>query len=290
MISINNEKKLAAEKLLSGIKNLPSIPKIMFDVTRLLNNPRTTTSELVQLIGKDQGLTTKILSIANSPLYGLQRKVSSLEFALIVLGFKEIGDIVIAISMADAVKMKAEDKFNFMDFWTHSMIVGAGAKGLAQTLGLYDLASDAFVAGTLHDLGSQLIFRYFSKEYDNLLQAQIDGLEDHLNLEYSLIGMSHQEIGRFLAEKWNLPKELCEVMQFHHTPSKAVINPPLVSLVHVADYITQKLQIASFSWDNNFILDEAVIEILNLISREKLEEGIEEYRELYAMSAAGISI
>ena len=108
-------KREATERTLSSIKNLPSIPKVIFDVTKLLNTPEPSAYSLSEIIIKDAGLTTKLLAIANSPLYGIKRKVSSLEFAILVLGFQEIKNIVTALSLADSFKIAGDKNFSPFD-------------------------------------------------------------------------------------------------------------------------------------------------------------------------------
>ena len=73
---------------LSKICNLPALPSIVNEALRMLNDPDTCNSDLIKIISKDQSFITKILTIANSPIYGLRREVSTLDFAILVLGFK----------------------------------------------------------------------------------------------------------------------------------------------------------------------------------------------------------
>lgn len=278
------------EAALKNIKKLPLIPKVMFEVTKLLQDPGVTTNQLANLIGKDQGLTTKVLSISNSPLYGLQRKVTSLEFAIIVLGYKEISDIITAISLSDAIRVKSDRDFNQEDFWVHSMVVGAAAKGLSQNLGFLDIGSDAFVAGVIHEMGIQIIHNFMHPQY---LQI-IDEVENHglsyTEAEMKVLGLTHQQAGRFLAESWNLPVLLCDALNYHHSPSSIPGNKALVSVVHLADYMSKVLHIGSFSWDDDMQLDESIIKTLQFNSREHLEKMILEYKDMFAETAASIRI
>lgn len=274
-------KRVQTEKLLSSIKNLPLIPKMMFEVTKFLQSPAPTTSGLARLIGKDQGLTAKILSVANSPLYGLQRKVTSLEFAIIVLGYKEIRDIVSALSLAESIKSGSDKFFNQEEFWLHSMVVGSAAKGISQSLGHMDLGSDAFVAGMLHELGIQLMHKYLHTQFEEICRKVWQEGEPFSKAELDTLGLTHQEMGKFLAEKWNLPVVLCETLNHHHSPGEISSRSVLASVVHLADYMTQKLQIANVYWDNGMELDTAIIDILQLGSMENLEKFILEYRDLF---------
>jgi len=279
-------KRLNTEDALRKIKNLPLIPKVMFEVTKLLQSPSVTTSSLAKLIGRDQGLTTKILSIANSPLYGLQRKVTSLEFAIIVLGYKEISDIVTALSLAEAIKVSSDKNFNQSDFWVHSMVVGTAARGISQTLGFMDIGSDAFVAGVLHEMGIQLLNKFFNKDFLLILEKVRFNNFAYLETEKEVLGLSHQEIGRFVGEKWNLPKILCDVLNYHHTPSLCEENKIITSIVHLADYMTQKFQIADFYWDLNMTLDKEIIKILQFNYEENLDRFIKDHRDLFFQTAS----
>ncbi|MCU7492923.1 MAG: HDOD domain-containing protein [Bacteroidota bacterium] len=274
-------KRIQTEKLLGNIKNLPLIPKMMFEVTKFLQSPAPTTSGLARLIGKDQGLTAKILSVANSPLYGLQRKVTSLEFAIIVLGYKEIQDIVSALSLAESIRSSTDKCFNHEEFWLHSMVVGSAAKGISQNLGHMDLGSDAFVAGMLHELGIQLMHKYMHAQFEEIFRRVSTEGESFHTAELDTLGLTHQDMGKFLAEKWNLPVVLCETLNHHHSPGEIGSRSVLASVVHLADYMTQKLQIANVYWDKDMELDPAIIDTLQLGSMENLEKFILEYKDLF---------
>jgi HD-like signal output (HDOD) protein len=101
------------------------------------------------------------------------------------------------------------------------------------------------------------------------------------DVEVEILGYDHQDIGRFLAEKWNLPQQHCSTINNHHHPSQAEENKVMASIVHLVDYMTQKLEIGAFYWDNNYELDESVIDILKFGTREKLDEFVEGYRDLF---------
>ncbi|MEI7811832.1 MAG: HDOD domain-containing protein [Ignavibacteria bacterium] len=283
-------KRAATESVLNGVKNLPLIPKVMFEVARFLQNPEANTTGLAKLISKDQGLTTKILSIANSPLFGLQRKVFSLEFAIIVLGYKEISDVVTAISLADSLKVSSDKDFDQNDFWIHSMVVGTASKSIAHNLGYMDLGSDAFVAGTLHEFGIQLLHRIFHPQFLEICAMAEKGEAVFFEAEQEKFGLSHQEIGKFLGEKWNLPEVLCNILSYHHFPSKSPGNKILASIVHLADYMTQELQVANCYWDKGMQLDKEIINILQLKSEENLKNFIMDFKELFIDTASSIRL
>jgi HD-like signal output (HDOD) protein len=281
MLSELMEDKRKKTKLkLDGIRNLPSIPKVIIEVSELLRKDNTTAVALAQCIGKDQGLTTKILSISNSPLYGLQRQVSSLEFAIVVLGLKEISQLVTSISISGVLKQSSNEHFKFEELWNHSLLVGTGAKDICRQLGYPELGADAFVGGMLHDMGIQLLIKYFSVEFKSIVNASLAS-ENFLNQELEELGLTHQDMGAYLATKWNLPDSLCSSIQYHHNPNKATSDNILVSIIHLTDYMSQLFNVAPFFGDGGFELDESIIDTLNFSSREELNEFIENYKEQF---------
>ena len=206
------------KRLLSGIRNLPSVPFIMVEVSKMLDNPRTGASELGKLISKDQAMVAKILSVANSPLYGLPRRVSTIEFAIVILGFDHIKNIVIALSMMEAFKSKEDKNWNRRAFWLHSLITASAAKRIADDLG-YRKSGEAFTCGLLHDLGISVIQRYFYDGFKEIMDLVNDQQMRYINAEQKVLGLTHQEIGQFLIEKWNLPSSLGDAILYHHIPS-----------------------------------------------------------------------
>ncbi len=274
------EKREKTQLVLSNIYNLPAVSAVMMEVSRLLDDPSTNTSVLSEMIGKDQGLATKILSIANSPLYGLPRKVSTIDFAILIIGFQDIKNIVIALSMIESFKNKTDKNLDQREFWLHSIITGNAAKRIAEDLG-YRIGGEAFVGGLLHDLGIPVIHKYFHSNFENIVKNFNDNGMSLLDAEIEELGYTHQDIGRFLAEKWNLPGHLCSAIQLHHSPSKAEDDDVLTSLIHVADYMTQKLGVGNFYLDNNYKVEDAALKALKFDSLEKLDEYLEKYRALF---------
>jgi len=233
------KKREKTELILSNVYNLPSIPKVMMEVSELLAKPTTTTAELSKVISQDQGLVTKILSIANSPLYGLPRKVSTIEFAILILGYGDIKNIVTALSMIESFKIKSDKNLDQKKFWAHSVITGVAAKRVSEDLG-FRIGGEAFIAGLLHDLGITVIHKFFHTAFEQICKDVETNNMTYNEAELENLGLTHREIGKFLAEKWNLPPALVDTVLNHETPDNATENRILTAVVHLADYMTNK--------------------------------------------------
>ncbi|MHB1687336.1 MAG: HDOD domain-containing protein [Ignavibacteriaceae bacterium] len=274
-----NEKKTYL-RLLSSIRNLPSIPIVMFEVSKLLNNPKTSASDLGKMISKDQGMVAKILTVANSPLYGLPRRVSTIEFAIVILGFEHIKNIIVALSMVEAFKKEEGKSWDSKSYWNHSIIAASAAKRIADDL-YYPKSGEAFTAGLLHDLGISIIQRYFNTEFKAICDLADAQQMRYLKAEEQILGLTHQEIGKFLVSRWNLPDFLGDAICNHHHPSASEENKVLASIVHLADYMTQRIGVGCFYWDDNIELDENIIQILNFGNESNLNKFIDRYEELF---------
>ncbi len=287
--SINDLGKRTLDEF-KNIKNLPTIPKVVLEVNEMLKNHSGDIVHLTEIIAKDQGLTTKILAVANSPLYGLPRKVSSLEFGIMLLGMGEVSNIVTALSLAQVIKGDSIEGFDYMEFWTHSMLVGSASKDIAKRLGFAELAGDAFVAGMLHDIGVQLEARYFPEQFKEILKLVNEQKMPFYQAEIEVLGVSHEDIGHYMITKWNLPDNLADVLGYHHNPSQFEKENITLDIVHLADTMTKLFDIGTFTWDSGGEFDESIIRNLNFSNKEELDEFIEEYFEIFQDTASEIRL
>lgn len=275
-----DKKRERALRIISTVQNLPSVPAIIFELNKVIENPMASAAQIGRIISKDQGLVTKILKVANSPLYGIPRRVSTIDFAVVILGFNQIKNIVIAISMMESFRDLGDVQFPKKEYWIHSIMVASAAKRLSDDLNL-NCSGEAFTAGLLHDLGLPIVHKYFNKEYTQIFQI-LNNSELPVDLiEKGIIGLSHCEIAKILIDKWNLPLTFSEVAMYHHSPANAENFRELVAVVHLADYMTNMLETGNFVWDREFKLDPTVINTLNLHDEEYLKGFIETYKDLF---------
>ncbi len=263
---------------LAEIKNLPAIPSIMMEVSNLLNDQTSNTAYIARSIEKDQALTLKTLSMANSSYYGLQRKISTMDIAVKILGFEHMKDIVMRLTVLEAFTTTPSKHWDRQAYLLHSLITANIAKKIAMEL-KYPRPGEAFTAGLLHDFGIMVIKRYFPEEFEYICDTVESRAVTYLDAELKVIGMTHQKVGEFLSDKWALPEALSSSILYHHQPLKS-INPKLASMIHIADYMTQKFQIANIEWDKDLKLDGNIFSTLKFNSNEELEKFIDGFEEI----------
>jgi HD-like signal output (HDOD) protein len=266
------------EKVQSIIQ-LPALPTIAMEVVEMVDNPKTSASKLGRLISTDQALTAKVLKIANSPFYGFPRKISTIDFAIIVLGYDALKEIVISISLVSSLQKKSDSMFDAKVFWDHAITSGVLARRLARDLG-YRVSGEVFVGGLLHDMGISVLHRYFKNEFKRITEIVRETDLTALEAEESVLGVTHGEIGGWLAERWNLPDHLVEAITLHHQPTHAVQNKDLVALIHCADVFACRMNGTPVEFDKGNDFDREALDHLQLNDDTLLSDYMTNYREL----------
>ena len=273
---------LSADYIRDKVKtiiNLPALPSIAMEVVEMVDNPKTSASQLGKIISTDQALTAKVLKIANSPFYGFPKKISTIDFAIIVLGFDALKEIVISISLVSSLQKKSDNYFDSKAFWDHSIATGVIARKLARDLG-YRVSGEVFVGGLLHDMGISVMHRYFNNEFKRIVDISRESDLTFMEAEESVLGVTHADIGSWLAERWNLPDHLVEGVLLHATPGKAKKNPELVAIIHCADVFAARISSAPVEFDKGVDFDQAALERLRLDDLNVLDEYIKSYSEV----------
>ncbi len=224
------------KRITESIIGLPTLPTVVSKMIELVDNPRTSAASLARLISSDQTLTARILKLANSAYYGFPREISTVNMAIVVLGFNTVKDMGLSLSVFDVFKNQENcSVFDISRFWEHSIGCGVASRMLARDYHSRN-ASEAFVAGLLHDIGKIILNQYFHQEFLQIMDMVVQGstLED---AEESLIGTSHAQIGAWLAEKWNLPEIISQTILYHHQPWCSKKDNVFVGTVTLADHL-----------------------------------------------------
>lgn len=227
----------------------------------LLEDPGVSAAELGKLLSADQGLTLRILRMANSAYYNFPRQIGTINLAIVVLGFETVKSLTLSISINDTVKnWKIHSDFDFRAYWRHSLDTALCARILAKNVN-YKVPGEAFVAGLIHDVGKMLIARYFSPEFAIIRNNTKSSVKPIYEIESEVLGADHAEIGGWLANRWNLPASIADAAACHHLPEHSQIDAQLAALVCLANsYALKKMidhgaqlpqpEFSPFAWEH----------------------------------------
>ena len=230
-----DEKKRAHFKMvLREIKSLPTLPGIVAKLGKMAEDPDTTTEQMGRVISKDYILASKLLKLVNSAFYGFPQRISSLNSAIILLGFNVIKSLIITASIFEV--MEAQD----VELWEHSLGCAVVCNVLARHLGVKD-PEEISTAGLIHDIGKVAIKMELPKEYEMITDLSQEKNISRLEAEREILGLDHAEVGSWLAKSWNLPNKLVEPIACHHDPQLARKEQVASAIVHFADIIIRGL-------------------------------------------------
>lgn len=227
------------------IREIPTLPSVASKVMQILENPRSSASDVERVIMYDQAMATRILKLVNSAYYGFPRKISTVSQAVVILGFVTVKNLVLSISVADFFVMSGKNRiFNRAELWRHSVGTAIAARILARKARFPQL-EEAFMAGLLHDIGKVILDQYFPQEFAQVLQVAKEKNCSVYEAERAVIGISHAVVGRWIADHWNLPQLLVEVIHYHHQPFENKDYWATTALVHAADIMSREAGIGS---------------------------------------------
>lgn len=231
---------LSVSQILKTVRDLPSLSIIVTELIGSFDSSDVNISALAEKVSQDQALTAKTLRLANSSFYGLPRKVTTIQQAIIVLGFDSVRGLIIATSMVDNFSGGKDTVDSVRVFWRHSIGTALCSKHIARVVGLNQ--NYAFVCGLLHDIGTLILATYFNAQYHETMKYRDEHDSHVIDAEKAVLGVTHAAIGRLLAENWKFPVLMQNAIANHHEPAQADLGD-LPCVVHIANALVHALSL-----------------------------------------------
>ena len=233
---VEQDLKTSVKGQILSIKDLPTLPKVLDEVSRLVQDPNANTDEIAKIISRDQVLSAKVLKMVNSPVYGFPGRIGTVQHALVLLGFNVVRGIIISTSVFEMMVKAMEG------LWEHSLGCALAANVVAKHAGLAD-PEEFSVAGLLHDLGKVVGAVQLPELHEAVAAA-----------------VREQDLRWFEAER----AVIREGMSHHHSPETAQLYPETAAVVHVADFIVRVYEFGTGGDDQAAPLSRKALEVLKL--------------------------
>ncbi len=245
---------------LEGLPTLPSVANSLMSMTQSL---QTSATEVGELISKDQALTTRVLKLVNSAYYGFPKQISTVNHAVVILGFSRVKNIVLAASVFGIKNQEQPEKFDPPAFWRHSLGTAVCARTLSKEVHRGE-HEEAFVCGLLHDIGKVVLSQVSPKDYDSALEIAERKSCLVGDAEMEVFGLDHAEVGSWLAERWKLPPAVQTAIRRHHSPGDTRKDRDAAFITHLADILSRALQVGSGGDQSMPRFDAAVVRDIGL--------------------------
>lgn len=226
-------------KLAAAVENMPAFPKSVQKILDLTRDVNCSPKDLVQVIDKDPVVTVKVLRVVNSAYYGLPKQITSVNHAVVYLGFNAVKNLTLGIAAMGMMPVDNAAGFNGQQYLMHSLATASIAKQLALRVAGTDPV-DCFIAGLLHDFGKVVIAQFMPREFRLALEtSQWHEIALHLALR-QVMGVDHAMVGAMLVEKWRFPADLVETIRYQYSPQS--MDTPMLACVFAANQISKQLE------------------------------------------------
>lgn len=221
-----------------GSNALPSMPQAVHRIFQVVTDPNSEALDFVAAIESDEGLSSRIIKIANSVYFDRGSGSNSVVEAVATIGTKELRNILSAVSLKQLFPSNHPLR---TQLWEHNIAVAIFSREIAARV-LAGQEGEAFLAGLLHDIGKLLILSVDYERYAKVAK-EAGHIGGFCQAETTVYPFDHTEVGHYIAEKWGFSKELTEPIRMHHIEAKDLPKKSIALIVKTADLLAHKLKI-----------------------------------------------
>ncbi len=246
-----------------------SLPEIVIQLNSLMDDPNSTIEQISSLIMQDAALTVKLLKIINSSYYNFPSPIDDIPKAINILGTRELSNFVIATKMINQFNHSPMSLVTAEDFWRHNLACATAASVISTELKIKN-TDRIYIAGLIHDIGKLVLYVAQPKLCESLIKKMLSREIQGDDLEFKIMGFTHDEVGATLLQKWNLHEMLIETTLFHHQPQNANNYKIESAIIHLANAIANLIE-KPLSFDDTLPIHNSVWPLLNIESESLIQ-------------------
>ncbi len=201
------------EEVFSKLKQLPVVPALLAELMESFGDDNARIDVLAKKIAMDQSLSAKVIKMANSAAYRRGKEVTSIEQAVIRLGFNTMRSIVIASGISSA--FPATPGFDKNKFWADTFRVATIAKELAKHTKVEP--ETAFTCAMMHNIGEILLQSSLPEEMALVAMSMENG-SSRIEAEREVLGFDYSQVGVELAKRWNFSTTFINAIEHQLDP------------------------------------------------------------------------
>jgi HD-like signal output (HDOD) protein len=220
---------------------LPSLQSVLCELETLTQKANVRLDEVSRLVQVDQGMSLRVLRMANSVYYAPTQPILDVQEAILYMGLSTFRGAVVSTRCIEQTCHIQQSSLDWKEFWTHAAGVGYVTMDLASRLETSELRPESYyLMGLLHDIGKVILAHLMPERFDQIYaRAALEG-KSPAKLETESLGVDHGLLGAWYLEKQGIPLALCEAVRFHH--NQVIENKPHAKhalLIRLADLLTR---------------------------------------------------
>ncbi len=223
---------------------ISSIKNIVSGIIKLINDPESSAGDFKEIIQIDPPLTGKLLRLANSAYYAPRKEICEIQQAMIWVGFDALKELALSQKVCEVFEGRSLiEGFSRNALWKHCVAVALLGK-LIYRREFGEKGENIYVAGLLHDIGIIVLEQFRPKDFEWIVRKTVTGRRSQDETEKEILGFDHGQMGRAIAEDWELPRNLTEIIGSHHDPESISAEYSRIGLtLYAADYVCQQRNI-----------------------------------------------
>lgn len=270
----------AQEKSILATVTIPPRPQALMNISQEAKKEEPNIKVIADAIIEDAAISAAVLQVVNSAAFARRNKIESIHQAVMTLGIKRVFPLVKAVALKSALPENEDLKA----FWQSSAMVASACTLYCTALNKPDLADNAYMLGLFHNAGVPIMLQTFEGYHDLLVKGITDGWENINEIEQEKYHTSHTTLGALLAQQWQLPKAMTEVIYYFHDTDGIYQSGELSK---ISLYLLAILKLARSSVDGILNgepntkewlqLQDAILEFLGIdeIQLEEMRDSIE---------------
>ena len=269
---------MSPENLIEELGDLPPLPQVATRVIQISEDTDTSSEELQNLVRMDQALSSQILRVSNSAMFGMMREVTTLTQAILTLGFATSRAVVLASSIKNLLTRGPVGRSERL-IWEHALATAIAGSAFSKSM-KFPEPEEVFLGGLMHDIGKSVLAMKFPKRYGALLESIRIQEGDGLGMELDTFGFDHAMVGEALLRSWKIADSFQQAVRWHHDPFQALPeHRKLVAFVALGNQVATDLQLGFGKPDSLAGATWGALDIL------RLDEGAYQEHRILAMAA-----
>src|SRR5687767_1106693 len=197
---------------------LYSLPAVAAEVFRLTGEAQVDSRALKECLERDPALTTRLLRVVNSSLFGLGRPVTDLGQALAQIGIRPLKMLVLGFSLPRELFAGLEAQV-LAHYWRRTLIKAIAARELAERFWRTP-GDEAFTAGLVQDIGILALVQQLGEPYQQFLAHVREHGGNLLDHEMETLGFDHLVLSSRLLRHWGFPEKFCALVALPPTEER----------------------------------------------------------------------
>jgi HD-like signal output (HDOD) protein len=237
------DEQKALERLMKQGVQLPPQPRVLVELQALLLSDDYEMRSVAKVISQDPGIVALLFRVARSPAFARARSAQTLEQILMVVGVKQVFNLVQAASLSMALSDSTRRAFEV--FWNRAHEIAQMAAIIAEDrVSVCNVFADqAYLAGIFHECGVPVLMLRFP-QYCETLRLDNATCWPNLSDEDERFDVDHCSVGYLVARHWGLPDFVCDAIRFHHDlPEEKTVGASvtLVAIIQLASHFYHRL-------------------------------------------------